>query len=230
MLDRAEKLRATVAPQMPAENAILELEELLLGKSILISSRSVALEHRSLLAATTHDTYTSPAEVLAQMATSYEAARDLVFEIDAIWTTWRPLLADLGQQILALDERASALGLATAETDRHARLRQTWADLRRSLDSDPLALHDNMRIQLQIEIQQQRTHLQALTQQRINLTERLIQARAQLEQTPTITQETRSDLAAWLDTLQAHIDQGRYQAVSIGLERWTSSLTGPTTE
>lgn len=226
MLNRAEKLRATVSPQMPTEQAICDLEELLLGKSILVASRSVALEHRSLLASTTHDTYTTPAETLSQMATSYEGARDLVFEIDAIWTTWRPLLADLGQQILALDERANTLGLAAAETDRHARLRQTWTDLRRFLDSDPLALHDAIRVQLQTEIDQQRSHLQALTQQRINLMERLLQARAKLDQTPTLNQETRSDLSAWLDTLQTHIDQGRYQAVSVGLERWMRSLIG----
>jgi hypothetical protein len=244
VIQRAVDLRKSISWLMPSPRALAEIEELLHGPSVELSAVELPLEKRGLLTAGEVVPKRTPAQLLKEMTDAFQQVKDLVIAVDKAWERLLPLLESYDQDAAELERRAGAAGEAN-----HAELpwvRQRIAALRTQVEGDPLGGNTECAM-VASALEQVRSRLGKLARERDQIKVVLAEARRRLEeleeshraakqayaerrQKVEVDDATRllqppedAEVAAlepWLRKLENTIEEGRWQAAGVGLDRW----------
>jgi hypothetical protein len=136
LLGRATSVRGTRG-RLPADR-LAELDELLHGASIVVSSGPVAPEQRALLATTPGAIRCTPRELLARMAQAFDEANATIAELTRAWDDLVARLAAIESLLGEAGDRAAALGDGEVSALEPARRRH--AELTALAARDPLGV------------------------------------------------------------------------------------------
>jgi hypothetical protein len=242
-LDRAQKLRRDLPALFINDRQLLEIEQLLTTKSILLSSIQTPLAQRSLLSSNQQMQSVSLVELLDEMIANFMIARDTFVEVEIAWTELESKLIGTYQTLNELQQLAQKLQIATP-----ALLIAAQADftkLQSAIDRDPLAVNHTFTQDLTPLVNQIRQELTTLDQQRQQLQADFAIAPQKLQQLSQINQdltaahaesqskikhnlpmfsplaiEEITELERWLDRLVAKFESGMIPPVRVGLTNW----------
>jgi hypothetical protein len=220
-----------VSREMRREKVLALLE----GASIARPSKAVPLKNRTLLEAAVGHASMTPADLLAQMQSSFEAARDALADIDGAESTTQTELAQLHSEYASLDARASRIKSATE--------RPSFVELQ-GLQADPLNARAGM-ASIGRGLAAWATMLDRLESSQAQASAGLARAKtavAELRGLSTAWQASAqqvqmllgaagaqslthaptdqlSMLESWCDTLEGSLKVGQWDAVNVGLSR-----------
>ncbi len=242
-LDRAQKLRRDLPALFINDRQLLEIEQLLTTKSILLSSIQTPLAQRSLLSSNQQMQSVSLVELLDEMIANFMIARDTFVEVEIAWTELESKLIGTYQTLNELQQLAQKLQIATP-----ALLIAAQADfikLQSAIDRDPLAVNHTFTQNLTPLVNQIRQELTTLDQQRQQLQADFAIAPQKLQQLSQTNQdsitahaesqskikhnlpmfsplaiEEITELERWLDRLVAKFESGMIPPVRVGLTNW----------
>ena len=242
-IHRAGSLRQSVSRLWPSDHTLREIERLLLGPSIALPAVQAPLAQRGLLSQAETAVSITPERLLAGMTPAFTKARETILAIDAAWNRLEPLLIAADGEAARLEEQAAALGEIPPQDLLAARRKIDF--LRTRVATDPLGVHADFEAEMAPLLARARAWLDELARQRdavwadLTRARGLLQALADLNrqcakaharcQASVVTAKTPpaplpaasvSDLAAWLDSLDAALGQGKWRPVRIGLDRW----------
>ena len=246
-IDRADEIRQSVKPWSETKQ-MQAINDLLNGPSVVLVGATIPLALRGLAATAQEQNRVTPAALLEAMEDAFADARDAVFAVDAAWTGLLPALVRSGQALDALRARANHLGLdLDAE---FTELAAVLDRLRRQAERDPLGAQKLSMADVEPRLDRLRAQIDALEQTRAsvaadvkraevllqdlassNAAAREARRRALAEIRDPVGLEAPLDdrqiegLRPWLDTLQATVGQGNWQAASVGLHRWLDTAT-----
>jgi hypothetical protein len=233
VLERAAAVRGGRG-RLPADR-LAELEELLRGRSIVLSTGPLPPERRALLDTSRANRRCTPRELLAQMAAAFDEANAALAALTAPWDVLTPRLAHAGD---ALREAT-----AGAEPDALAGARRRHAELSALLAHDPLAVAPDSVAALEASVAAIAGEAQAIAELRAGVDERLTRARELLRALEQAREEALSaretavakilapDVAeppdaAGLAEALAQVERltaaGRWRQAHEGLARWTA--------
>lgn len=118
-----------------------ELEQLLTGPSITLSVDQVPLSQRDLLGAAQTTNLITPQGLLDAMTRAFDAARDAVFAVEAVWRDTLPRIDQASQRATTMVATVTKLGLAPAEVGPLAGLQARISTLQQAITDDPLGAH-----------------------------------------------------------------------------------------
>ena len=248
-IDHARELRKQVPRFLGVEQKLEEIERLLTGDSIQLAIVQIPLAQRGLLSAAETATAIAPSDLLRVMTDAFEVARDAVFAVDAAWTRLEPQLIEAEAEIQSLTQQAAELGIEVSQELTIAR--QTTAELRDSIDLDPLGVTEEMARSIQPLLTQIRTRLDQQVQQQRQLHQGLTIARQQLQDLTELNQQaivghaevqekvsdvvklplpldgaTIAALDQWLHRLETNFAAGMVQPIAVGLANWRVKVQG----
>lgn len=236
LLQRAAAVRGGRG-RLPADR-LAELEELLRGRSIVVSTGPVAPERRALLDTSRASRRCTPRELLAQMAAAFDEATATLAALTAPWDALAPRLAHAGAALREATERA-----AGAEPDALAGARRRHAELSALLAHDPLAVAPDAVTTLEASLAEIADEAQAIAELRAGADERLARARELLRTVGQARDEALSaretalakilapdvaeppdaaGLAEALARVQQLTAAGRWRQAHEDLARWTA--------
>jgi hypothetical protein len=154
---------------------LAELEELLRGRSVVLSTGPLPPERRALLDTSRANRRCTPRELLAQMAAAFDEANATLAALTAPWDALTPRLADAGAALREATEQA-----AGAEPDALASAVRRHAELSALLAHDPLAVAPDAVAALEASVAAIAGEAQAIAELRAGADERLARARALL--------------------------------------------------
>jgi len=177
LLERVGQLRG--AKKLDADRR-RELERLVTGPSIELSSAEIPLAERGLLGPAVSTLQCSPDDLLAAMGSAFDQAKTVVAGCARVWRSLEPRLASI------LDRQAGADKLAAGLGERHrpelVRLRGQLDDTAQQLASDPLSFEPQTIDPIDATLRAIEADLQGLVVLRDGLAERLSAARAELDE------------------------------------------------
>lgn len=249
VIDHAARLRGAVSRFFPTRESLLEISQLLRGPAIKLPAIKTPLAQRGLLSSAERDNAITPEALITAMIEAFERARDAVIAIDQAWERLIPTLTSADQELVALENRARALGVeASADL---ARGREQVDALRQRIARDPLGATAGVEGQLQPLLQQLRARVETIAQQREQVQAQQTRARALLLELrrvhadaqaalercrqeiadPPAPQTPLDDaqidgLATWLERLDTTVAGGRWPAAQVGLTRWMEAAEG----
>jgi hypothetical protein len=243
MLARATTLRGSVSRLWPSERTLAEIEELLRGRSIRFPPVQTPLAQRGLLTAAEREEAISPEDLLAAMLGAFEVARDAVMAVDGAWTRLYPTVEAAQREVESVQRLAASLGEEAG--DELAAARAEVEALRQRIARDPLGAEGELDGGLSPRLRGLRDRLRALAEPREQVTSGRERARAllnelqdvhaagrecfercrrEIERPPGLTEPPEhgvvDGLTSWLETLEAAVGGGRWQAAQVGLARW----------
>jgi hypothetical protein len=234
LLERAEKLRSKWRWH--------ELEALLGGPSIELTSGPVPLVERDLLGSAEMATRCTPEELLARMSTAFDLAKTVVGEFAAAWAALTPRLTAARGSLEQVQGLAGQLG----DSDRTYLVEAAnhIANFTTTLGSDPLSLHPTQLDRVIESLKTSRRELEAAAELRAALEARLGDARARHTTLTTLVQDARAaheealvkiavpaappapeppdDLGAELDEIGTLARSGAWRDAQRGLESWNA--------
>jgi hypothetical protein len=246
MVERATQLRAGLNRWHPGE-ALMEIERLLMGPSIVLPAGEVPLARRSLLGPS--QTAITPDQLLNAMVAAYAKARDAVASAGE---AWRQLDVSV-ERAAAEADRLKGLGdaLGADATPALASVRAQLEAVKSRIARDPLGASQALTDEVMASMSQIEAQLSELQRRRDQVEADLARARALLGELPEANrraasagercrQEIASDLEAvppgpahpaqaeeglaqWLTTLEATAGAGHWAAVTVGLARWLAA-------
>jgi chromosome segregation ATPase len=217
-----------------------KIKALLEGPSITRQNGKVPLDKRTLLGSARDVEELTPQQLLERMQKSFEQARDIFIDIDAAMSKGVHELAELRADFARMEERATSL---KAPTDR-----PSFIELQ-DLQSDPLNAHagleslkrglkawarnldeiESARTSAQAEVERAKhalAQLQGLDTEHRQLSVKLAQwlDLATLPAAPAVSKSQMDMLAGWVETLASNLQQGQWQAVTVGVKRLNLAL------
>lgn len=245
LLHRAQELRKTVRI-WTQDRVVHEIEQMLTGPSLSLGTTQKPLALRGLLSASKQTEMVTPASVLQFMTRAFEVARDTILEVDVAWKRLEPALTDFDAELGRLSAEAAALG-SDAENEL-APLRAKLKTLYNRVVTDPLGVNSDLTTEFVPAAIRVRARLNQIVQRRneaLAMRDRAVALMADLQEThrrcadvlvecrgkvdrPTglrapLPQTSLDDLQSWLQTLDQTIQQGNWQAATVGLTRWLES-------
>jgi hypothetical protein len=239
----AQKLRRELPTFFVNDQDLQEIERLLTGESIQLSSIQTPLAQRGLLSSSQQTLAISPSELLERMMASFTIARDTLVAIETAWTQLESKLIDTHQLLIELQQLARTLQVSVSGSVLAAETKFT--ELQLQIERDPLGVNDTFTQDLLPTIERSRSELIALDRHRQQLTTDFITARQDLDRLNRLNREaidvaaeTRSkiqhdlplsdpipaaeltELALWLERLSAKYAAGIIAPVRVGLTNW----------
>lgn len=245
LLRRAQEQRKTVR-LWNQERVLHEIEQMLTGPSISLGTTQKPLALRGLLSTSKQTEMVTPASVLHFMTRAFEVAKDTILEVDVAWKRLEPALNDCELQLTGLSADAKALG-SDAEAEL-APLRTQLKTLYNRVMTDPLGVNSDLtnafipaatRVRARLnQIVKRRDEVMALKGRADTLmaelrdTNRrcadvLVECRGKVDRPANLRAPlpaaSLDDLETWLQTLGQTLQQGNWQAATVGLTRWLES-------
>jgi chromosome segregation ATPase len=250
VVTRATEMRKNVPKLWGSQTTgVRELEQLLIGPSVQLPPVQTPLAQRGLLSTSETAQATTLDELLAAMTQAFQVARDALLAVDAAWRQLLPTLGACDQEAAKLQTQADALGVGTLAELTAAR--QQIARLRAAVESDPLGANADLDRQITPLLQRVHSLLDDLARQRDATTRDMQRAHELLATLQTLNTQCAqaldecrqkiasptglcapldasrlTDLSDWLDTLDATLQQGRWKAARVGLDRWLQTAGG----
>ncbi len=245
LLHRAQELRKTVR-LWSQDRILLEIEQMLRGPSLSLGTTQKPLALRGLLSTSQQAEKVTAASVLQFMTRAYEMAKDTILEVDVAWKRLEQDLSDFEIQLAALSKDAAAIGSdAEAElTPLQTKLKTLYT----RVVSDPLGVNSDLAKEFVPAANRVRTRLDQIVKQRqetlalidraealltelretnCRCAEALTACRSKIDRPnglrSPLPASSLDDLQSWLQTLVQTLQQGNWQAASVGLSRWLDS-------
>ena len=239
-IERAVEARKALPTLFGADQKIVEIEQILFGKSIKLPIVDVPLEQRTLLGQAHSTACLSPEELLAPMPGLFAAARDAVLTVERAWQDLATRVARAEAQAEALRQQAAGIGITPALDD----VARTLARLGEQYKTDPLGALDTLAsevqpaldnaaraiktmLQARREIEQARAHLDGLRDLHRESVTAAEEARAKIADCaglPAPFDERRiAYLAEWLDRVANHLRSGTTEPFATELRNWKAS-------
>jgi hypothetical protein len=239
----ARKLRRELPAFFVSDNDLQEIEWLLTGQSIQLSSIQTPLAQRSLLSSNQQIQSISLAALLDRMMPNFAIARDTLIAIEIAWTELESKLIITHQALIELQQLAQKLqvvipaSLISAETN--------FTNLQLQVDRDPLGVNDTFTQDLTPLIDRSRSELATLDRQCQQLQADLKTAQQYLAKLTRLNRdsidyytETQAkikhdlpivsplpaaelvELERWLERLVAKFGSGTISPLRVGLTNW----------
>ncbi len=249
-IDAARAILANLPRLGGREAKLIEVTTLL--SEIKLPPVAVPLEKRGLLTGTELAQSVSPDRLMEAMATAFDDANRLIFKIKDAWATLNGKVAKHEGELKELQKDALDLGVPTSEL---TAAEQALANVRESINGDPLAADGNFTDQILPVIAACRTRLDQLKALKSQVTSQLSEgeqalahlrtthasslqaveerrAKVSIEHEDQLTMplddKVISQLEAWLERLKTTIRDGKLQAASVGLTNWTAQVLNRT--
>jgi len=244
VLERAKAIRATFSSLWGNDEKVAEIERLLHGPSIKVSTRHTPLAQRSLLDAATSDIAWTPEDLLHAMAKAFEAARDAVLDVKRAWARLEPAIEKAERDVVALRRKAESLGDAMQVDTDLLTVERELAVLRGRVARDPLGAAEIVGGALLPEIDAVRARIEAQARARVEVTQMLavaVQVRRALDDARVRADAARGRVASefvradigphvdasliegldvWLAKIEGTARAGRWSSAVVGLGRW----------
>ncbi len=242
-IDRATKTRAGLPSLFGGDEKILEIAQLLFGRSIELPVASVTFDQRTLLSGAPSAQRLTPEELLSRMARTFADARDAVLAVDRAWQQIADRLVRGDAQIAQFQVRfaASGCGPSAAAASALKTAQNLTAELTETLKTDPLGASARLKSQLEPAI----TRLSGLVEAAERVSRELLIARAEFDglislhaeaetavaeaklkignlktlPTPVANDKLRR-LGDWLDQLERRWAEGAQETVASALSNW----------
>ena len=241
-IDRAIQLRKDLPQMFGRDQALREIEALLLGESIQLPADALPLKDRTLLSGAPGTLKIRPEQLLAIMAKAYSEACNAVLAVSSTWDELAhqvdPAETEL-RRLLAESENAGPRPQALTRAEKSLGL------IKESVQSDPLTARNELRTQLLPALVEaaREQHARLRLKQQITAAHRALERLPQLERDleaaaalnrekisgapPTIqlAQVPPSEsLAAWLGRLEGRHGDERPETIARGLDNWQQAL------
>jgi hypothetical protein len=182
LLSRADGLRGP--------KHVAELQALLTGPSIELSSAEVPLAERTLLGHLHESQQCSPDQLLAGMSTAFDGVKTVIAEIGRRWETLIPRLDEARRVLADCGRLAGEIG----EQGRRdlARAEESLGALSSSLTNDPLSVSASAIDSLKHDLERLHEELAQSAELKRGFDGRLLAARDQLAQLRAVIVEARS--------------------------------------
>ncbi|GAC1317449.1 MAG: hypothetical protein NVSMB12_15310 [Acidimicrobiales bacterium] len=135
VIDQAREIRATVSPLRHGRR-LVEVERLLRDRSITLPPQPTPVTQRRLLDPEEVTRQVTPAELLEQMTTAYDAVRTLVAEVGTAWDELTPKVDRAEAELAELDGPSDAAG--TGARAQFSQVGDAIAAARHLVAADPL--------------------------------------------------------------------------------------------
>jgi len=242
-VDRAVKIRANLPALFGADEKLMEIAQLLFGRSIELPAASVAFEQRTLLSGAPSAQRLTPEELLQLMARAFTEARDAVLAVDRAWQQIADRLVRNEAQIALFHARFAACGCGPSSTASAAlkTAQDLTAELSETLKTDPLGASGRLNANLEPAI----TRLSMLVDAAERVSRELLAARAEFERLSSLHREAENAaaeaklkianhktlptpipneklhrLSDWLDRLERRWTDGAQETVASALRNW----------
>jgi hypothetical protein len=246
-LDRSRKLRRELPSFFISDTDLEEIEKLLTGQSIQLSSTQIPLAQRGLLGSNLQVQTISLNGLLDRMIANFTIARDTFISIETAWTELESKLISTHQSSIELRQLAEKLRVAIpasliiAETN--------FTNLQIQIDRDPLGVNHLFAQDLTPLINDARRELETLAQQRQQLESDFATAPKYLQELRQINRDSIEvytasqakiihnlpmllpfppeeiiELEQWLARLVAKFESGIIPPVRVGLTNWLSKV------
>jgi hypothetical protein len=246
-LDRSQKLRKELPSFFLNDSDLGEIEQLLTGQSIQLSSTQVPLAQRDLLSSNLQVQKISLDGLLDLMITNFTIARNTFISIETAWSELESQLIGTHQSLIELKQLAEKLrvtvpaSLIIAETN--------FTNLQLQLDRDPLGVNYTFTQDLTPLINDTRRELESLHRQRQQLqadfasAPRYLQELRQIDRDSIeaytashakithilpvfypLSAEELIELERWLERLVTKFESGLIPPVRVGLTNWLSKV------
>jgi DNA-binding transcriptional MerR regulator len=246
-LDRSQKLRKELPSFFLNDSDLGEIEQLLTGQSIQLSSTQVPLAQRDLLSSNLQVQKISLDGLLDLMITNFTIARNTFISIETAWSELESQLIGTHQSLIELKQLAEKLrvtvpaSLIIAETN--------FTNLQLQLDRDPLGVNYTFTQDLTPLINDTRRELESLHRQRQQLQADFASAPRYLQELRQIDRDSIEaytashakithilpvlyplpaeeliELERWLERLVTKFESGLIPPVRVGLTNWLSKV------
>jgi DNA-binding transcriptional MerR regulator len=246
-LDRSQKLRKELPSFFLNDSDLGEIEQLLTGQSIQLSSTQVPLAQRDLLSSNLQVQKISLDGLLDLMITNFTIARNTFISIETAWSELESQLIGTHQSLIELKQLAEKLrvtvpaSLIIAETN--------FTNLQLQLDRDPLGVNYTFTQDLTPLINDTRRELESRHRQRQQLqadfasAPRYLQELRQIDRDSIeaytashakithilpvfypLSAEELIELERWLERLVTKFESGLIPPVRVGLTNWLSKV------
>ncbi len=247
VVERASRMRRAANRLWRYDEAMTAIEKLLTGPSIPLPDLKTPLAERNLLSSSASARAVTPERLLTAMTDAFATARDAVLAVDAAWERWEPIQDAFHEKEVTLSEQCESLGLPPPPQLIAAR--GGIADLGRRVKSDPLGITASVERDLSLSLTAARTAIESERSEREAVATGLLAARqlltsiaaeeaavadscaacaAALEMEggdaaaqPGAGVARLQELEGWLVSLEGSAREKRWQAVAVGLGRWT---------
>ena len=220
----------------------IQLEALVLGPSIALSSEDVPIGARSLLAGAQSTECCTPTELLARMTDAFDRAQIVIARIGRAWDQLTPRVGAERARLAAAVETAAALGwdasaqLARTEGALASVAEQVLADplsadgreldrIGEELDARVRDLERAGRLRADIDDEMARAYSFAdeVREVHVRVKDARVRARSRIAGDPVPpAPDAEVDLRAELATVAARIDAGDWLGAEAGLARWNA--------
>ena len=241
-IDRATKIRAGLPSLFGGDEKLMEIAQLLFGRSIELPVATVTFDQRTLLSGAPSAQRLTPEELLSRMARTFAEARDAVLAVDRAWQQTADRLVRGEVQIGQFQARLAACGCGTSSGAAALKTAQDLtAELSETLKTDPLGASARLNSHLEPAI----TRLSALVDAAERVSRELLNARAAFERLSTLHREAEAAAAEanlkianqrtqpapialerlhrlgdWLDQLERRWTDGAQETVASALRNW----------
>ncbi len=246
-IDRARKLRSELPSFFVSDRDLQEIEQLLTGQSIQISSTQIPLAQRDLLSSNKQVQAISLAALLDKMMTNFTIAKDTFVAIETAWMELASKLITTHQSLIELNQLAQKTqvgipaSLIVAETN--------FTNLQSQIDQDPLGInltftqdltplinHSRRELatlnhqyqQLQADFATASQYLQQLNQLNQDLIEASTESQAKISHSlpmlSPLPAEELAELERWLERLVTKFAAGIIPPVQVGLTNWLNKV------
>jgi hypothetical protein len=212
VLDKAREVRAR--RNRPGTAELAELNTLLRGRAVELSTEEIPLGRRNLTGPSTVTNRMTLAQLVASMDASFQRTSDIVVATDDVWSAAVRALDPLDGQLDAARELSASLGLGETRDPLFTEvdgIGSDVADLRAKAFADPLALYSGepgkgrpelgVADQLTTRLTAVRTRLAELAAVRAGFDERVAQATAAIDAVATEETEARKAYDLVLDKI-----------------------------
>ncbi len=242
-VDQAEALRKELPAFFGGDAKAREIQQLLFGKSIQLSTADIPLEQRTLLGGIRSSEKITPEELLGPMERTFAAARDAVMSAERAWTEFADNSTRVEAEIARLrGQKALPSALLAASLDAvEVRLEA----VRAHVQTDPLGAEGELRSQVEAALAEVARRVDAAEQ----MGRQLGMARARCEELLRVHAEAVAAAAEsrdkvgreahlplpekdekvqavqeWLVRLERKRDEGAIEAVKVGLRHWNAAV------
>jgi hypothetical protein len=253
VIDRAREVREQLASPLGfwgKDDKLAEIERLLKGQSIVLGTETTPLARRSLLDAGPREVALEPEIFLAQMAATYERARDAFSAIARALRELEPPLGRLEDEARALQRAADRAGHPEL-SEAAAALCADAAALRDRCARDPLGADATESARLGPRLAQLRARVEAAQAEQARVVDALAEAdstRKHLGEAHALASASLdellrevevgpgasallaspaelADLDDWLAKLRLAVEGGHTAPAVIGLARWSTAAS-----
>ncbi len=250
-IDRAKRLRQQLPSLFISDESLQEIQQLLVGKSIQLSSSQTPLAQRDLLTTDRQLQSISPPDLLTRMSQNFTIARDTFVAVEQAWTELEGKLILYSQALIDLQQLARQLQIAVSPTLVAAHT--NFTNLQLQIDRDPLGVDLASTQDLDPLINRTRQELATLGNQRQWLQTGFVTAKQRLAQLKQLqldsiaaTTESQAkiihdfpifpplpaadimEIEQWLVRLKAKYQAGTISSIQVGLTNWLNRVAAYT--